>query len=577
MSSVAGTRLVEAKNETRRPLGELLVRAGVITEEQLEAALRRQADLGLKLGEALVHLGLVPEDAILPFIEEQLGVPAVRLREGVIDPAVVRLLPRSRAEQLCALALFKIRQLLVVAMAEPQNLDQIDEIERVTGCRVRAVFSFRRSIERMIERAYDADFEVEQVTADFDESAIEVSETEALDFDLSSVLAQSDDSPIVNLVNYLIISAVRQRASDIHIEMGRGYGIVRFRVDGVLREVLRPRRDVYPAVVSRIKVMARMDIAEHRLPQDGRIHAVVDGRDIDVRVSTLPTVRGEKVVMRILDRHRLSFNLETLGFKPDQLERFKQMLAKPYGLILVTGPTGSGKTTTLYSAIELLKSVHRNVVTVEDPVEYQLELVNQVQVNEAAGLTFVNALRAILRQDPDIIMVGEIRDAATAKVAVQAAMTGHLVLSTLHTNDAASAVTRLVDMGVESFKVSAALIGVVAQRLIRTLCPKCKTLIYQPGDLLDRIGFKGSKKHPFYEGTGCEHCQDTGFQGRVAIYELFPVDEEVRRAIARDCSVTELRELHRVRGGERLFDQALALAADGRTSLAEAIRVAYVD
>ncbi len=558
------------------PLGERLLRAGLINDEQLRTALRRQTSAGGRLGEVLIQLGFVDEDSLLPFIEEQLRVPVVKLREGLIDPAVVRLIPRVKAEQIHALALFKVRGELTVAMAEPQNLQQLDDLERLTGLRVRPVFAFRWSIDRMLQRVYEEDFAVEAVTADFDESAIEV-QTESLDFDLSSIVSQADESPIVNLVNFLIISAVRQKASDIHIEPSRNHSTVRFRVDGLLREVLRPRRDVHPALVSRIKVMAKMDIAEHRVPQDGRVHVVVDGRPIDLRVSTLPTVTGEKVVIRILDRQRLTFDLEHLGFPEEQLATVKDMLNAPYGLILVTGPTGSGKTTTLYSAVELIKSVHRNIVTVEDPVEYQLELVNQVQVNEVAGLTFVNALRAILRQDPDVIMVGEIRDAATAQVAVQAALTGHLVLTTLHTNDSASAVTRLVDMGVEPFKLAASLVGVIAQRLIRTLCPSCKALYYPPQRTLARIAYQGDEQRPFWRGLGCEACHDTGFQGRTAIYEILRVDETFRRAIVHSPDVAQLRQLHRQRGGRPLFDQALQMAEAGRTSLEEAVRVAFVE
>jgi type IV pilus assembly protein PilB len=575
-AKAAGRGATSARERPVVPLGEALVRAGVIQPEQLETALQKQSALGLRLGETLVQLGFVSEEVVLPYIEQQLRVPVVRLREGLVDPAVVKLIPRACAEKLHALALFKVRGLLTVAMSEPQNLQYIDELERFTGLRIRPVFAFRWLIDRMIQRAYEEGFQVDAVTADFDETAIEF-QSDALEFDLNSVAVLSDESPVVNLVNFLIITAVRQGASDIHIEPTRRHSIVRFRVDGLLREVLRPRRDIHPAIVSRIKVMGKMDIAEHRLPQDGRVHVVVDGREVDLRISTLPTVLGEKVVIRILDRQRVTFNLDQLGFAPDQLETVKQMLACPYGLILVTGPTGSGKTTTLYSALELLKSVHRNIVTVEDPVEYQIELVNQVQVNEATRLSFVHALRAILRQDPDVIMVGEIRDGETGRVAVQGAMTGHLVLSTLHTNDSASAVTRLVDMGVEPFKLAAALIGVIAQRLLRLICRHCKTVYYPPAELLQRVGYRGDQRHPFARGLGCERCHDTGFQGRKAIYEVFRVDEEVRRAISVSPDVQTLRQLFRHKGGKPLFVQALRLAEEGLTSLDEAIRVAFLE
>jgi len=556
--------------------GDQILKAGLVTTEQLQEALRRQADLGLKLGEALVELGFVSEEQLLPVFERRLRVPAVKLRDGMIDPLVVRMIPQERAEALCALALFRVRQTLCVAMSEPQNLRQIDEIERVTNLRVRPIFACRPSIRRMIERCYEEGFRVDSVTADLDCAAVEVSE-DAVQVELQSGENGDEGSPVINLVSFLIMQALRQRVSDIHIEPGRRHTIVRFRVDGQLREVLRPRRELHPAIISRIKVMAKMDIAEHRLPQDGRVHVVVEGNEIDLRVSTIPTVLGEKVVIRVLDRRRLTFDLDKLGFQPDMLMAFKKLLAKPYGLLLVTGPTGSGKTTTLYSAVELIKSVHRNIISVEDPVEYQLELVNQILVDEAASLTFPAALRSILRQDPDIIMVGEIRDAETANVAVQAALTGHLVLSTLHTNDSAGAVTRLLDMGVASYKVAAALVGVLAQRLVRTVCPECKTTYYPPAELLMAIRYRGDQRRSFFRGQGCPRCHDTGFQGRKGIYELLECDQGLRDLIVKDASLDLLRAWQRSKGARTLFDEGIRMAEDGMTSLDEAMTVAFYE
>ena len=560
----------------RAMLGEQLLSAGVINADQLEEALTRQSDMSLKLGEVLIELGFVTEEQIFPFVARKLNVPVVRLRAGMVDPLAVRFIPREKAEALCVLALFKVRNTLCVAMADPQNLQQIDEIERVTNLRVRPVIAHRDSIQRMVERCYEEGFHVDTVTADMDESAVEISE-DTVKVDLEFGESSEDGSPIINLVNYLIMQAIRQDASDIHIEPGRRHTIVRFRVDGQLREVLQPRRDLHPAIISRIKVIAKMDIAEHRLPQDGRVHVVVEGREIDLRVSTLPTVLGEKAVVRVLDRRRLTFDLDKLGFSAEILPPFKRLLAKPYGLLLVTGPTGSGKTTTLYSAVELIKSVHRNIVTVEDPVEYQLELINQVQVEEAASLSFPVALRSILRQDPDIIMVGEIRDPETASVAVQAALTGHLVLSTLHTNDSAGAVTRLLDMGVASYKVAAALIGVLAQRLLRNVCPECKTTHYPSAELLDAIHYRGDRRRSFLRGTGCAACHDTGCRGRIGIYELLTCDAELRQLIAQDASLGAIRQLQKERGEKTLFDEAIRLAENGQTSIEEAMRVAFVE
>ncbi|MEX0818117.1 MAG: ATPase, T2SS/T4P/T4SS family, partial [Pirellulaceae bacterium] len=370
----------------RMPLGEQLIEAELLTRDELEDALKLQAAKGQKLGEILMELGIITEDQMLPFIQRQLGVPAVKLREGLIDPAIVRLLPRDAAERLTSLAMFKVRGVLSVAMPEPQNLELLDELERITGLQVRPVFAFASNIQRITPRVYEADFAVDSVTADMDDGAVEL-QAELTDVDLSSVESMVEGSPVINLVNYLILQSLRKGASDIHIEPTRKHTIVRFRVDGQLIEVLRPRRDIHPAIVSRIKVMSKMDIAEHRIPQDGRCQVAVEGKEVDLRISTLPTVLGEKVVMRVLDRRRLTFNLDLLGMPKESLVNVKKLLARPYGLLLVTGPTGSGKTTTLYSALELIKSVHRNIVTVEDPVEYQLELINQVQA-EKSRLTF---------------------------------------------------------------------------------------------------------------------------------------------------------------------------------------------
>jgi type IV pilus assembly protein PilB len=521
-------------------------------------------------------MGMVPEDTILPYIESHLGVPATRLRDGMIDPVAVRLLPRKIAEQLDAIALFKVRDSLTVAMADPQNLEHLDELERLTNLRIRPVFAFRSSIQRTLPRCYEEGFEVDTVTADLDESAVQL-QADAAEADLTNVESMVDGSPIINLVNYLLVQAIRSGASDIHIEPSRKYSIVRFRVDGQMYEALRPRRDMHPALVSRIKVMGKMDIAEHNRPQDGRFQVTVEGREVDFRVSTLPTVLGEKIVLRILDKENLTFSLDLLGFPPDMLKKLKMLLAKPYGLLLVTGPTGSGKTTTLYSALELIKSVHSNVVSVEDPVEYQVELVNQVQVDESRSLSFSSALRSILRQDPDIIMIGEIRDVPTAQIAVQAALTGHLVLSTLHTNDCAGAIHRLVDMGIEPFKIAAAVVGVVAQRLIRTVCPSCKTFVYASAELLATIHYTGDRRRSFVRGEGCPKCHDTGFAGRTGIYEVMAVDRELRAMISARASTDDIRDCYRRAGGKTLLEQGIRLAEKEQTSLEEVMRVAYFE
>lgn len=562
--------------QQRRPLGQQLLGADLITDEDLEAALALQSKRGQRLGETLLEMGMATEEQLLPHIAEQLATPAIRLREGLIDPAVVRIIPRELAEKLGVLAMFRVRDTLTVAMDDPLNLDLTDQIERITGLSVRAVFAFRASVDRMLRRCYEDDFQVDAVTADLDDSAVEL-QSDMADVDVASVQDLVEGSPVINLVNYLILQAIRKGASDIHIEPSRKYGIVRFRIDGQLVEVLRPRRDIYPAVVSRIKVMAKLDIAEQRQPQDGRCQVVVDRKEVDLRVSTLPTVVGEKVVMRVLDKQRLTFNLDELGIPPGELTHIKKMLARPHGLMLVTGPTGSGKTTTLYSALELIKSVHKNIVTVEDPVEYQIDLINQVQVDAARDVAFAKALRSILRQDPDIIMVGEIRDAETAQVAVQAALTGHLVLSTLHTNDSAGALTRMRDMGVEPYKLAASLVGVVAQRLLRTVCPRCHTTHYPTKEYLQSLNYQGDTQRSFARGEGCRECYDSGFQGRTGAYEVLPINEHLRGLIGADAPISEIRKAQRDSELRTLLDCGFELAERELTSLEEVARVAFFE
>ncbi|MCA9191146.1 MAG: Flp pilus assembly complex ATPase component TadA [Planctomycetales bacterium] len=564
------------RNDTAAPLGQRLVRAGFINEDQLRKALQVQGTHNLRLGETLVALGLIGETDLLPLIGHQLRYPWIRLREGHIDPAVVRNIPRHIAEQSACLALFKIHQRLVVAMAEPQNLETVDLLAELTGCEIRPVLSLRSSIERLLPRCYEDDFKVDVLTADMDDSAIELN-SEDVYLDSESIHVIADGSPVINLVNYLIVQAVRQGASDIHIEPSQRSSIIRFRVDGRLREIIKPRRDLHPAMVSRIKVMSKLDIAEQRKSQDGRFHVRVDQRDVDLRVSTLPTVLGEKVVMRILDRSSITFDLDKLGVPDRQLAKVRRMLSRPHGLVLVTGPTGSGKTTTLYSAVEMIKHAGCNVVTVEDPVEYQLELVNQVQVNVARQMTFASALRSILRQDPDIILVGEIRDAETAEVAIQAALTGHLVLSTLHTNDCASTITRLQDMGIPSYKISAALAGIVAQRLVRKVCLQCRATHYPSDEQSQMVGYSEPTSQPFTRGAGCSQCFDTGYVGRQGVYEVLTIDAGVRDAICAGGSINELRRELKRQEGTTLLEEARMLAEAGVTSIEEVIRVALTD
>jgi len=564
------------KPVVKRLLGQELLGANLVDPNELEAALKQQAERGQPLGETLVEMGVVTEEQLLPFIEAHLGVCAVRLREGLIDAEALRMVPKPIAERFNVIALFLVRGVLTVAMDDPLDIDLVDQLEQITRLNIRPVFAFGPSIRKMLERAYQDDFEVDAVTADLSDGAVELQEIQQ-EVDVASIEQLVEGSPVINLVNYLVLQAIRRGASDIHIEPSRKYSIVRFRIDGQLVEMLRPRRDIYPAMVSRIKVMSKLDIAEQRSPQDGRCQVVVDKREVDLRVSTLPTVLGEKVVMRVLDKQRLTFNLNELGIPNDMLAQVKKLLAKPNGLMLVTGPTGSGKTTTLYSALELIKSVHRNIVTVEDPVEYQMELINQVQVEASRKVTFATALRSILRQDPDVIMIGEIRDAETAQIAVQASLTGHLVLSTLHTNDAAGAITRMIDMEVEPYKLAAAVVGVIAQRLVRTICSKCRTSYFPSSEYLKALHYTGDTRRSFAAGEGCRECFDTGFQGRVGIYEVLPAEQDLRRLISDGAHLESIRQWARSQGHRNLMQSGLDLAEQEITSLEEVARVALID
>lgn len=578
------------------PLGRQLIEAGLLREDQLETALAHQASeeerlqaiaaqegtdsIGRikrqrfkRLGEVVAELGLVDEANLLPMLGTQLGVEGVKLREGLIDPTAVLLVPREYAERFQVLPLMRVRDELTVAMADPQDLSAIDALSDVSGCRIRPVLTLASGIERLLPRCYEDDFAVDSVTADLDVEQLEV-ESDAIDLDSHGTQQLAEGSPVINLVNYAIIQAVRQGASDIHIEAGKKFTSIRFRIDGALREVMKPRKELHAAIVSRIKVMAKLDIAEHRQPQDGRLHVRISRRDVDLRVSTLPTVLGEKVVMRVLDRKSVTFDLNRLGMPNESLSCVRRMLSRPHGLVLVTGPTGSGKTTTLYSAIELIKGIERNVITVEDPVEYQLELINQVQVAKDTGMTFAQALRSILRQDPDVIMVGEIRDRETAETAIQAALTGHLVLSTLHTNDSAAAITRLMDMGIEGFKIAASLVGVIAQRLMRNLCPNCKETYYPSNKLLDELHYTGDPRHGFARSRGCAECYESGYRGRTGVYELFEMTPNTRTLINQGV---DLETLRRARTGPSLLSEGIQLAVNNVTSLEEVGRVALVD
>ena len=529
--------------EKKPRIGDALIEQGVLTSDDLDRALLQQKVTGVMLGEILVEQGLIQAGHLIQSLAIALGVPGCVLRHGLIDATLMKTIGEQEAERLLVLPMFKVRDVMTVAMADPQSLPKIDRLRQLTGCKIRPVLALAGNIREYLGKYKGGNVSVDAFLTSLAESDVDVVEHEAVDegpvADLDKMVA---GSPIINLVNVMLLSAVRDKASDIHIEPDKKGTRVRYRVDGVLRDLMKPPPGMHAAIVSRVKVIGKMDIAEKRLPQEGRVHIIAEGREIDLRVSSMPTLLGEKLVMRILDKENLRIRLEDLGLRPQTVSTVKQMLDRPHGLFLVTGPTGSGKTTTLYSALDLLRSPELNILTVEDPVEYQLDLVNQIQVQSAIGMDFARALRSILRQDPDVIMVGEIRDQETARVAVQAALTGHLVLATLHTNDAPGAVARLLDMGIEPYLLSAALIGVIGQRLARKICPNCATKYFPAALELEEAGLADKAGRPFRKGSGCQQCHDTGFRGRLGLYEVMEVSAEIRRLIHRAAASHEIRE-----------------------------------
>jgi type IV pilus assembly protein PilB len=560
----------------RLRIGDALVEEGAVTPEQLHRALAEQKSTGRLLGEMLVEQGVITNAVLVRALARSLGVPGVLLRHGLIDPMVFKLVGEEEAQRLKVLPMFKVHDTLTVAMAEPLSLPTIDRLRQLAGCRVRPVLALEANMAEFRKKYASGDVDLDAFLTSLSESDVEVVERESVDegpaTDLDKMVA---GSPIVNLVNVALLTAVKDGASDIHVEPDKKGTRIRYRVDGVLRDLMKPPAGMHAAIVSRIKVIGKMDIAEKRLPQEGRVRIIAEGRDIDLRASSMPTLLGEKLVIRVLDKQNLRVRMEDLGLRVETLVTFRRILEQPHGLVLVTGPTGSGKTTTLYSALDLLRSTEVNILTVEDPVEYQLDMVNQIQVHEAIGFTFARALRSILRQDPDIIMVGEIRDQETARVAVQAALTGHLVLATLHTNDAPGAVARMLDMGLESYLLASAINGVVAQRLARTICSACETKYYPSEQVLRDAGLEGREGHAFRKGAGCQQCHDSGFRGRIGIYELMEVSPSIRRLIHTAASTHELRERHRSAGGLTLREEGVLLALNGKTSLEEVLLVTH--
>jgi type IV pilus assembly protein PilB len=551
--------------EKRKKIGEMLLAEGLLTSEQLETALAEQRRHGGRIGAILKSLGFVTEEGIIKTLGRQTGIPHQVLSTVIIDPDVIKCVPELLARRHQAIPLYKKGITLTLAMVDPLNVVAIDDIARATGLEIQPVVATEQDVMRAIERQYGMTATIQEAVKDLDPIDEE---------DSSATAAErlAEDTPVVKFVSTIITQAVHAGASDIHIEPDADVLRVRNRLDGILQEVTTAPKGLQGGVLSRIKILADMDISERRVPQDGRIQMKVGERDIDFRVSTLPTIYGEKVVLRILDKRQGLVKLPELGFSPGTFETVQRLVTRPYGLFLVTGPTGSGKTTTLCAALNTINTMARNIVTIEDPVEYQLKIINQVQVNVKAGVTFANGLRSILRQDPDVIMVGEIRDRETATIAIQAALTGHLVLSTLHTNDAPSAVARLVDIGVEPYLIASSLIGVVAQRLVRKICPSCRKPTTVPSGVFEGVTPEGGALSPA-KGTGCSGCRNTGYNGRTALFELLTMNDALRDLIVERATASAMRAAAVKAGYAPLRHAGLAKAASGITTLEEVYRV----
>jgi type IV pilus assembly protein PilB len=559
-------------------LGELLVKEGLITEEQLQKAISLQKQEGNRIGEVLVKLGLVNEKDIVVTLGKQLNIPYASLAKGLLEPDsnqdLDKLVPHDFARKYSLIPLSRNLNSLTVAFADPLDVIMMDNLKKMTGCDINPIVASESDVIQAIDKFYG---EKSMLTEAISESyaapqAVEIEkfaeEEENLSLDI--LIAKAEEAPVVKLVDLVLRQAIKDRASDIHIEPFKERISIRYRIDGVLYEIPPPARHLLLAIVSRIKILAKLDIAEKRLPQDGAFIVKVDNKIIDLRVSTIPTIHGEKIVLRILDKSQVPLDLGQLGFEAAELESYRKAAKSPWGLVFITGPTGCGKSTTLYATLNEIKSPHQNLLSIEDPVEYRLEGINQVQVKPEIGLTFANGLRAFLRQDPNIIMVGEVRDLETAQICIRAALTGHLVLSTLHTNDAPTAIGRLIDLGVPPYLISPSLILVGAQRLVRKLCPECKEAYEPSPEVLGKIQLSADL---IYRPRGCDYCSQTGYRGRSAIFEIMLMNEQLREAISKGASYQKVRTAAKESGMRPLTENALKKVKEGITSLEEALSV----
>jgi len=565
-----------------RRLGDLLVAEGLITDAQLRAALGDQKGKADKLGSVLVRTGAITEEQLIGFLSRQYGIPSITLTNLDIDAETLRLVPPHIAKKYEVLPVKRIGGTLTLAMSDPTNVFALDDIAFMTNLQILPVVAPQAAIRRALDKNYEAaqptssmSDMMSEITGDASNGEVVEDEQAGAQVDVFELKESADEAPVVKLVNMVLVDAIRKGASDLHWEPYEKTFRVRFRIDGVLHEMLSPPKRLEPAIISRLKIMSNLDISERRLPQDGRIKLRYGAREIDFRVSILPTIFGEKAVLRILDKEALQLDMTKLGFDTWSYEKFGHAIHQPYGMVLITGPTGSGKTTTLYSAISTINSPEHNIMTAEDPVEYNLKGVNQVQVNEGIGRTFAAVLRSFLRQDPDVILVGETRDLETAQISIRAALTGHLVFTTLHTNDCPSTVARLVDMGVQPFLLSSALLLILAQRLGRRICKDCKEPIEGHEDDLVPYGHvsEGRGKVTFFKGKGCQTCNFTGMKGRVALYEVMPVTEDLRTVILKGGQTAEIREMAQSQGMKTLRQAGLIKVLEGTTTVEEVLRV----
>lgn len=562
-------------------LGDILVKNNIITGEQLAAALQEQKMSGSqsKLGTILVKQGLVKEPDLIAFLSRQYGVPTINLADYEIEPSVIKTIPPEVAQKYHLVPVNRAGSTLIVAVSDPSNLFAIEDIKFMTSYNVEMVVTGESDIKAAIDKYYDQSASLADVMDNLDMEELELVDTEET-VDVSSLEKATEDAPVVKLVNLILMDAIKKKASDIHIEPYEKMFRVRYRIDGVLYEVMKPPMKLKNAITSRIKIMAELDIAERRLPQDGRIKIKLGGgKDMDYRVSVLPTLFGEKIVMRLLDKSNLQLDMTKLGYEPEALAHFKREIHKPFGMVLVTGPTGSGKTVSLYSALSELNKVTENISTAEDPVEFNFAGINQVQMHEDIGLNFAAALRSFLRQDPDIIMIGEIRDFETAEIAVKAALTGHLVLSTLHTNDAPATINRLLNMGIEPFLVASAVNLITAQRLARRVCGECKEKEDIPVQALVEAGVPADEAPEFvcYRGRGCPVCNNTGYKGRVGFYQVMPMLEPIRELILNGANTAEIKRESIRLGIKSMRQSGLTKLKEGVTSLEEVLRVTVAD